>query len=81
MKRLVRELDPTRLVTEAMNNDPNWGKGLSAVVDVQGFNYGHAKQIDDFPRAVSPSNSRWAPKSRARYPRAEFMQTTRSRVM
>ena len=42
MKRLVRELDPTRLVTEAMNNDPNWGKGLSAVVDVQGFNYGHA---------------------------------------
>lgn len=48
MKRLVRELDPTRLVTEAMNNDPNWGKGLSAVVDVQGFNYGHAKQIDDY---------------------------------
>jgi len=48
MKRLVRELDPTRLVTEAMNNDPNWGKGLSAVVDIQGFNYGHAKQIDDF---------------------------------
>jgi beta-galactosidase len=48
MKRLIRQLDPTRLVTEAMNNDPNWGKGLSAVVDVQGFNYGHAKQIDDF---------------------------------
>lgn len=48
MKRLVKQWDPTRLVTEAMNNDPNWGKGLSAVVDVQGFNYGHAKQIDDF---------------------------------
>jgi beta-galactosidase len=48
MKRLVKELDPTRLVTEAMNNDPNWGKGLSAVVDVQGFNYGHAAQIDNF---------------------------------
>ena len=37
MKRLARQLDPTRLVTEAMNGD--WGKGLSDVVDIQGFNY------------------------------------------
>jgi len=37
MKRLARHLDPTRLVTEAMNGD--WGKGLSDVVDIQGFNY------------------------------------------
>ena len=37
MKRVARQLDPTRLVTEAMNGD--WGKGLSAVVDIQGFNY------------------------------------------
>ena len=37
MKRLARKLDPTRLVTEAMNGD--WGKGLSDVVDIQGFNY------------------------------------------
>jgi beta-galactosidase len=37
MKRLARRLDPTRLVTEAMNGD--WGKGLSDVVDIQGFNY------------------------------------------
>ena len=37
MKRLVRDLDPTRPITEAMNG--SWGKGLSAVVDVQGFNY------------------------------------------
>jgi beta-galactosidase len=37
MKRLARRLDPTRLVTEAMNGD--WGKGLSSVVDIQGFNY------------------------------------------
>ncbi len=37
MKRLARQLDPTRLVTEAMNGD--WGKGLSEVVDIQGFNY------------------------------------------
>jgi len=37
MKRLARQLDPTRLVTEAMNGA--WGRGLSAVVDIQGFNY------------------------------------------
>jgi len=37
MKRLANRLDPTRLVTEAMNGD--WGKGLSSVVDIQGFNY------------------------------------------
>jgi beta-galactosidase len=45
MKRLVRRLDPTRPVTEAMNN--SWGKGLSAVVDIQGFNYNN-KLIDEF---------------------------------
>ncbi len=37
MKRKAHELDPTRLVTEAMNGA--WGKGLSSVVDIQGFNY------------------------------------------
>jgi beta-galactosidase len=55
MKRLVRKLDPTRLVTIAMNG--SWGKGVSNVVDVQGFNYAGAggnggrdtgKNIDDF---------------------------------
>jgi beta-galactosidase len=55
MKRLVRQLDPTRPVTVAMNGA--WGKGVSSVVDVQGFNYGNAggrggdlaaKNIDDF---------------------------------
>lgn len=45
MKRVAHDLDPTRLVTEAMNG--SWGKGLTAVVDVQGFNYG-LKNIDDF---------------------------------
>jgi beta-galactosidase len=40
MKRLVRRLDPTRLVTIAMNS--SWGKGVSNVVDVQGFNYAGA---------------------------------------
>jgi len=37
MRRLVKSLDPTRPITAAMNN--GWGKGLSSVVDVQGFNY------------------------------------------
>jgi beta-galactosidase len=49
MKRLVKGLDPTRLVTEAMNG--SWGRGLSAVVDIQGFNYGNAKGMDDYHTA------------------------------
>ncbi len=32
--------------TEAMNGA--WGRGVSGVVDVQGFNYGNAASIDDF---------------------------------
>jgi beta-galactosidase len=46
MKKLERRLDPTRLITQAMNG--GWGKGISAVLDVQGFNYQHALQLDDF---------------------------------
>lgn len=45
MKQLTQKLDPTRLCTVAMNHDA--GKGVSAVVDVQGFNY-HEKDIDPF---------------------------------
>ncbi|HEX8726901.1 MAG TPA: beta-galactosidase GalA [Gemmatimonadaceae bacterium] len=48
MKRLARRLDPSRPITEAMNNSNSWGKGLSAVVDVQGFNYGDGARIDAF---------------------------------
>jgi beta-galactosidase len=48
MKHMVRRLDPTRPITEAMNKD--WGKGISAVVDVQGFNYHSAEQMDAFHR-------------------------------
>src|SRR5260370_33352664 len=36
MRSLIRKLDPTRTVTEAMND--SWGEGLPAVSDVQGFN-------------------------------------------
>jgi len=46
MKRLVRRLDPGRPVTVAMNKA--WGQGVSAVVDVQGFNYKKGPEIDDF---------------------------------
>ena len=37
LKRLVRRLDPTRPVTTAMNG--GWGSPVTALVDVQGFNY------------------------------------------
>ena len=40
MKRTAKRLDPTRLVTAAMNG--GWGRGLSGIVDVQGFNYAGA---------------------------------------
>jgi beta-galactosidase len=48
MKRLARRLDPSRPVTAAMDNA--WGQGISAVVDVQGFNYKHGAEIDEFHR-------------------------------
>jgi len=46
MKRLERRLDPTRLITQPVNEE--WGKGLSPVLDVMGFNYHHASEIDAF---------------------------------
>jgi beta-galactosidase len=51
MKRLARRLDPSRPVTIAMNYA--WGHGVSGVVDVQGFNYKHGPEIDDFHRRFS----------------------------
>jgi beta-galactosidase len=45
MQGLAHELDPTRLCTVAMNN--GWGYGISAAIDVQGFNYG-TRKIDAF---------------------------------
>ncbi len=46
MKSVVKKLDPTRPVTAAMNG--SWGKGISAVVDVQGFNYKILGSVDKF---------------------------------
>jgi len=48
MKRLARRLDSSRPVTAAM--DSKWGQGITAVVDVQGFNYTDAPGIDEFHR-------------------------------
>ncbi|MEI9904922.1 MAG: glycoside hydrolase family 2 TIM barrel-domain containing protein [Asticcacaulis sp.] len=45
MKRLCNELDPTRLITAAM--DGGYGDGITSVLDVIGFNYRDNK-IDDF---------------------------------
>ena len=46
MKRLVKRLDDSRPVTQAMNGGYG-GKGASNVVDVQGFNY-NERSIDQF---------------------------------
>jgi beta-galactosidase len=46
MKRTVKALDDSRMVTQAMNN--GWGgKGATNVLDVQGFNYNEGR-IDQF---------------------------------
>ncbi len=45
MKRVCRELDPTRGITAAMDN--GYGEGITEVLDVIGFNYRDGK-IDDF---------------------------------
>jgi beta-galactosidase len=37
-QQLAHQLDPTRKCTVAMNG--GWGKGISRVIDVMGFNYG-----------------------------------------
>lgn len=49
MKRAVLRLDATRPITLAMNG--SWGKGASAIVDVQGCNYFHLGNIDKFHAA------------------------------
>ncbi|MGO8736032.1 MAG: beta-galactosidase GalA [Terriglobia bacterium] len=48
MKRLARRLDSSRPATAAISDA--WGRGISGVVDVQGFNYKHGPEIDDFHR-------------------------------
>ncbi len=47
MKRLASRLDPTRPITAAMDGD--WGKGISPLLDVIGFNY-RTDKIEAFHR-------------------------------
>lgn len=50
MKRLVHRLDPTRLVTLAMNG--GWGSPVSKEVDVQGCQYGNDPAMDALHRKL-----------------------------
>ncbi len=45
LKKIINKLDPSRPITAAMNGD--WGRGISDVVDLQGFNY-NIVQYDPF---------------------------------
>jgi beta-galactosidase len=47
MKQVCTALDPTRPITAAMDHE--WGKGISPVLDVVGFNY-RTDQIEPFHR-------------------------------
>jgi len=52
MDHLARQLDPTRLCTAAMNSwSSNTPTGISAGIDVQGFNYFHSGDMDRFHSA------------------------------
>jgi len=46
MKRLVRSLDPSRMVTTSMNGD--WGSAFSLLNDVHGCNYIACGDVDKF---------------------------------
>jgi beta-galactosidase len=50
MKRLVRKLDPTRMITAAMH-DRSSAEGFMNVVDVHGWNYTRVGNIEEFRRA------------------------------
>jgi beta-galactosidase len=47
LRRFVHQLDPSRLVTGAMDSGYENGKGISLAIDVQGFNY-QRENIDAF---------------------------------
>jgi beta-galactosidase len=48
MKAHVKLLDPTRPITQAVVED--WGLGISPVLDVMGFNYKGAAELDAYHR-------------------------------
>ena len=77
LKRLACRLDPTRLVTQAMNG--GWGGLNSDVLDVQGFNY-NIQEYDAFHEKF-PLNRSWSPKAAGRLGPAAFTRSTRRKVL
>jgi beta-galactosidase len=73
MKLLAKRLDPTRPVTAAMNG--SWGRGVSAVVDVQGFNYWNGGVPDQTSSAKGLPESTDIDKFHLQFPRLPTIGT------
>src|SRR5690348_10408744 len=76
MRRLVRKLDPTRLCTAAVYNWPI-GKpyGISAGIDVQGFNYFDQGETDIFHKNNPQKPSIGTEEGMAQYTRGIYENT------
>ncbi len=48
MQNLVHRLDPSRPVTYANNGSNSWGRAVSAMIDIMGFNYSNGDQPDRY---------------------------------
>ena len=48
MQNLVHRLDPLRPVTYANNGSNSWGRAVSAMIDIMGFNYSNGDQPDRY---------------------------------
>ena len=48
MQNLVHRLDPSRPVTYANNGSNSWGRAVSAMIDIMGFNYSNGGQPDRY---------------------------------
>jgi beta-galactosidase len=77
MRRLVRKLDPTRLCTAAVYNWPT-GKpsGISAGIDVQGFNYFDQGETDIFHKNNPQKPSIGTEEGMAQYSRGIYENTS-----
>lgn len=76
MRRLVRKLDPTRLCTAAVYDWPT-GKpyGISAGIDVQGFNYYNQGDTDAFHKNNPDKPSIGTEEGMAQYTRGVYENT------
>ncbi len=48
MQNLVHRLDPTRPVSYANNGSNSWGRAVSTMIDIMGFNYANGDQPDRY---------------------------------